>query len=102
MTDECGASGVMIGRASLGAPEIFYEILHGKSRERSIEGKLSQIETHIEILTKFFPPRLIYTTMKKHVLNYLKEFPGATTLKQAVCLCESLEQMLDLIRGQLG
>lgn len=98
LTEVCGASGVMIGRATLGNPEIFTEILKDEKLSLSMKDKLAQVEEHIEVLTKFFADKFIYMTMKKHILSYLKNFNGATKLKQQVCLADSLEKMLDIIR----
>ena len=47
-----GADGIMIGRASLGSPEIFEEILTGK---KSNVNKFEQIKYHYETLMKFYP-----------------------------------------------
>jgi len=101
LTEECGADAVMIGRATLGNPEIFREILTGEKIDFSLEDKIIQIEKHIEILQKFFNDKFVYMTMKKHILNYLKSFNGATKLKQKVCLAESLQQMLAIIRESI-
>ena len=98
LTDECGASGVMIGRATLGNPEIFTEILNDEKLNLTMKDKLVQVEEHIEVLKKFFADKFIYMTMKKHILSYLKNFSGATKIKQQVCLADSLEKMLDIIR----
>lgn len=100
LVNECGASGVMIGRASLGKPEIFEEIIQGTTTNFSMEQKRQQIFTHIEILRKFYPEKFVYATMKKHILNYLKSFNGATKLKQKVCLAESLEEMLNILKTE--
>ena len=51
--------------------------------------------------TVIFNEKYIYATMKKHILNYLKNFNGATKLKQQVCLVDSLDEMLDIIRENI-
>lgn len=94
---ECGASGVMIGRASLGRPEIFDEILTGQKKSFSLELKLEQIKEHIEVLRRFHSERFVYMNMKKHILSYLKDFVGASSLREKICLCGSLEEMMSLI-----
>ena len=97
LTDECGASGVMVGRATLGNPEIFEEILTGKTINLSLKEKLVQIKDHIKILEEFFSPKFVYMNMKKHILSYLKTFDGASQLKQKVCACQSLDEMIIII-----
>lgn len=97
LIEDCGASGVMIGRGSLGKPEVFAEIITGETKELTLKDKLEQINTHIEILRKFHNERFVYMTMKKHILSYLKDFRGASELREKICLCVSLDEMLDLI-----
>ena len=63
------ADGVMIGRASLGKPEIFEEILTGKEVEVN---KLEQIKWHYETLLKFFPEKFVVLSMRSHLACYLK------------------------------
>ena len=101
LTDTCGASGVMIGRASLGRPEIFDEIINNKKISFSMADKLVQIKEHIKILSTFFNGKFVYSTMKKHILNYLKDFNGASKLKQVVCMTNSLDEMLDILESKI-
>lgn len=98
LIDKCGASGVMIGRATLGKPEIFEEILKNVKTDFSMEQKRQQIFEHIKILREFYPEKFVYATMKKHILNYLKNFNNATKLKQQVCLAENLDAMLEILK----
>lgn len=98
LIEECGASGVMIGRGSLGKPEIFAEILTGGTKKLSLKDKLEQINFHIDVLRKFHNERFIYMTMKKHILAYLKEFKGVSELREKICLCVSLDEMLKILR----
>lgn len=63
------ADGVMIGRASLGQPEIFTEILTGKI---SNADKLEQIKWHYETMLKFYPERYVVLYMRSHLAQYLK------------------------------
>ena len=98
LINECGASGVMIGRKALGKPEIFEEILKRKTKKLSMKDKLKQVLKHIEILKQFHNDNYINMTMRKHILNYLKEFKNASLLKVEVCKAETLEQMVDVLR----
>lgn len=63
------ADGVMIGRASLGQPEIFTEILTGKKPNFN---KLDQIKWHYETMLKFYPERYVVLYMRSHLAQYLK------------------------------
>lgn len=101
LTDKMGASGVMIGRASLGKPEIFQEILLNQKLNLTLKDKLTQIEEHIELLKKFYNEKFVYMNMKKHILSYLKDFSGASELREKICLCDSLSDMLNLIKNAI-
>lgn len=102
LTEICGASGVMIGRACLGNPEIFEELTTGKKRKLELVDKLDQIQTHIEILRKFFDEKFVYMNMKKHILSYLRDFDGVSALRERICLCTSLEEMLKIIKDRVN
>lgn len=98
LINECGASGVMVGRASLGKPEIFKEILKGCKLNLSLKEKIKQIEKHIKILKEFHGEKFVNMTMRKHILNYLKEFKNASKIKVDICKAETLEEMLKLLK----
>lgn len=63
-----GADGVMIGRASLGEPEKFFEMLTGKKKEVD---KLEQIKFHYSELLKFFQEKYVVKFMRSHLAFYL-------------------------------
>ncbi len=64
-----GADGVMVGRAALGRPEIFEEILIGQLCEKD---KFSQIKFHYEKLLEFYSKRMVVLNMRSHLAHYLK------------------------------
>ncbi len=63
------ADGVMIGRAALGCPEIFEEII--SSKKLSVD-KLSQIKWHYETMLKYYSERYVVLYMRSHIAQYLK------------------------------
>lgn len=63
-----GADGVMVGRAVLGAPEKFAEILSGKEVKAN---KLEQLLFHYETMLKFYPERYVVLYMRSHLARYL-------------------------------
>ena len=67
--EQTKADGVMIGRAALGSPEIFEEILLGK--EVSVN-KFEQIKWHYEKMLEFYPERYVVLYMRSHLAQYLK------------------------------
>ena len=66
---ETNADGVMIGRASLGRPEIFEEIISGKDVQVN---KFEQIKWHYETMLKFYPEKYVVLYMRSHLAGYLK------------------------------
>lgn len=63
------ADGIMIGRASLGRPEIFEEILTGKGVKID---KFEQIKWHYQTMMKYYPERYVVLYMRSHLAQYLK------------------------------
>lgn len=62
------ADGVMIGRAVLGNPEKFEEVLTGKKVNVN---KFQQIIFHYETMLKFYPERYVVLYMRSHLARYL-------------------------------
>ena len=61
------ADGVMIGRAAVGHPEVFAEVLG----ERPNANKLEQIKFHYEKLMEFFPEKYVVKSLRAHLAGYL-------------------------------
>ena len=89
-----GCDAYMIGRGSLGSPEIFAEILDKKIETTRFETILK----HIEILRKYFPDRFISGHIRKHLLWYLKGYSGAATIKSQVSMEPDLDKVLSIMK----
>ena len=63
------ANGVMIGRAALGRPELFKEIIENKTLK---EDKLEQIKWHFQKMMEYYPERYVVLYMRSHLAHYLK------------------------------
>jgi len=90
MLSYTGVDAVMVGRASMGKPYIFKELL-GQIEERN---QMYFIKKHIEILSKFYPNRFIVKHMRKHILWYLKNVHNATKLKNEIVQELDLDKVL--------
>lgn len=89
-----GADGVMIGRAALGFPEIFEEILSGKKQEKD---KFSQIKFHYESLLKFYPEKLVVMNMRAHLAFYLKgKYKNSETLVKLL-KCTTYAEIIEIL-----
>lgn len=89
-----GVDGVMIGRASLGKPEIFLALL-GKG-EAEVD-KFKQIEFHYKSLLKLYPETFVVKYMRSHLSFYL-----SGKYKNSAVLVELLkEEKVDEILAKL-
>ena len=61
------ADGVMIGRAAVGHPEVFAEVLG----ERLNANKLEQVKFHYEKLMEYFPEKYVVKSLRAHLAGYL-------------------------------
>ena len=93
-----GADGIMIGRASLGSPEIFEEILTGK---KSNVNKFEQIKYHYETLMKFFPEKAVVLSMRTHLANYLKKGYKNTKLLIELLKMNSYSEIIEKLRQNM-
>lgn len=86
-----GADGIMVGRAALGRPEIFSEILFGKMPEVD---KLGQIKFHYNTLLKFYPESFVFKYMRSHLAFYLSgKYKNSKALVELIKL-ESVSEIL--------
>ncbi|MGD9107611.1 MAG: tRNA dihydrouridine synthase DusB [Gammaproteobacteria bacterium] len=87
------ADGVMIGRAALGRPWIFKELL-----DEDVEVDLCALITeHLQMLYDFYGERIGVTLARKHVGWYLKGYPHAKKVRQEFYALTSKEQQLEYI-----
>lgn len=89
-----GCAGVMIGRASLGEPEIFCKL----KKKPFTESKKQLILEHLDCVREYFDTDdSAFSYFKKHLLWYVKSGQNATELKRQICAFTSIEQMYDFI-----
>lgn len=88
-----GCAAVMVGRAALGRPYVFTEILGKKNT-------LSQsyyIKKHIAILRKYFPETFVVKHMRKHILWYVRDERNVTKLRVKVVNEPKLDNVVKMI-----
>ena len=97
MFKQTGVDGIMIGRASLGNPWIFEEIisyLKGEgTREISKEEKLQTILKHIEWEVEEKGEVVGIKELRKHMSAYIKNMPNATTLRERINKIETKKEL---------
>ena len=91
-----GCAGVMIGRASMGNPEIF-------SILKSIEPpytKKEAIQKHLDLLKTYFrSEKTLVAYFKKHLMWYVKNTNCATATKIKILEYSTLEEVQNLINS---
>ena len=81
-----GCSGVMIGRESLGNPEIFARL----KRKKVNSTKKEIVLKHLNNMREYFgSDDATFSYFKKHLLWYLKNYKNATELKKQVCFMQN-------------
>ncbi|MGN1227511.1 MAG: tRNA dihydrouridine synthase DusB [Christensenellales bacterium] len=94
---ETGVAGVMVGRGSLGNPEIF-SILSGQNVPYS---KFEAVKKHIEILKKYYSEDYLTKYMRKHFLWYVSGLDNIKATKLKLANCTSLDDALLLLKEVL-
>ena len=84
----------MIGRGSLGSPEIFSEII-GK---RAVFSRYETVCRHVKLLREYFSDRFISGHMRKHFLWYLKGYTGASSIKLQVSTEPDIDNVLHILK----
>lgn len=88
MFEQTNVDGIMIGRASLGNPWIFREIisyLKGEEvKEVTLNEKLDTMIKHIELEVEQKGENVGIKELRKHMCAYIKNLPNSASLRQKV------------------
>ena len=100
--EETKCDAIMIGRAALGNPWIFKEILeylkNGKLINRPDINEIKKtIIKHTNMLVKLKGEYTAVREMRKHFSWYVKGIPGATEIRNTVNKIEDLTELIDYI-----
>lgn len=100
MFEETGCDAIMIGRAALGRPWIFYELL-SQSEAPHTEGALilEIIKRHIEYAVSFKGEQAGIRELRKHLAWYTKGRRGAAAIREQIFGTETLGEALDLMEN---
>ena len=86
--EQTNVDGIMIGRASIGNPWIFREIIEylkgNEITEVSKNEKLQTILQHINLQVKYLGESTGIKEMRKYLTYYLKNLPNAAQIRQKV------------------
>mgnify|MGYP004465568615 FL=1 len=97
MFKQTGVDGIMIGRASLGNPWIFEEIISylkgEETRKISKEEKLQTMLKHIEWEVEEKGEVVGIKELRKHMSAYIKNMPNATILREKINKIETKKEL---------
>lgn len=107
MFEYTGVDGIMIGRASLGNPWIFKQVINYLETEIEPEEitnkeKLETILRHIQMIVDLKGESVGVKEMRKHVAWYVKGMKESTKIREAVNRIESKAEMEDCLREYFG
>jgi len=105
MFEQTGVDAIMVGRASLGNPWIFKEIinyLQGKEIEPvTYNEKLAIIIKHIELEVEQKGENTGIKELRKHISAYIKNMPDATSVREKINKIETKEELIACITEYL-
>lgn len=97
MFEQTGVDGIMIGRASIGKPWIFQEIIsYLKGEEIRLipkEEKLQTILNHVAWEVEEKGENVGIKELRKHMSAYIKHMPDATTAREKINKIERKEEL---------
>jgi tRNA-dihydrouridine synthase B len=93
--EETGADYFMIGRATLGNPFIFQEIVEEKKILPSIEMKIAAFMKYLEYAKKL---NINFNHIKVHAQNFTRGIPGSTIIRNALARTKTLGELLKIIK----
>lgn len=98
MFEQTGVDGIMIGRAALGNPWIFREIISGEGEDSEIklisnEDKLNIILKHIDLEIQEKGEITAVKEMRKHISWYIKNCKEASKFRDAVNKIENRQEL---------
>ena len=90
---------IMIGRASLGNPWIFKDVLNNTTTKPTKEEIIEIIKKHYELLIKLKGEYIAVREMRKHISWYIKGLPLATQMRRKINEAESKEEVFSILHS---
>ncbi len=101
MFEETNVDGIMIGRASIGNPWIFEEVVNYLSgnRQRSVtnEERLNVILEHINLEIQEKGENTAIKEMRKHLAYYIRNTKDASKLREKINKIDNKEELVDCL-----
>ena len=97
MFEQTGVDGIMIGRASLGNPWLFREIIQYLKEEPveqvTAKEKLETILQHIRLEVEEKGEEIGIKELRKHMSAYIKNQPNATTMRETINKIQTRQEL---------
>ena len=93
--DVTNADAVSIGRASVGNPHIFSDILNLDAPY----SKLDTIKDQFKMLLNYYDEHYVVTSMRKQIVQYLKGMSVPTEIKLELLSKETAREVLDILEN---
>ena len=104
LMDYTGCDMVAVGRGAIGNPWIFKEIndvLDGKCYNfPDANEKMRVMREHIEKICLYRGENRGLKEARKHIVGYIKDFPGAAEVRQKIFLAKNKEELLKICEVQ--
>lgn len=101
MFEQTNVDGIMVGRAAIGNPWIFEEIvgyLQGKEqRQVSKEERLKTILEHINLAVEEKGENIAIKEMRKHLAYYIKNMKDASRLREKINKIDTKVELIDCL-----
>jgi len=101
MFEYTGVDGIMIGRAALGNPWIFKEIIEEKPYIPTNEERLKIILEHLNLCIKEKGEYVALREMRKHISGYTKNLPNSSNFRAKMNAIEEKEELINYITEYL-
>ena len=102
MIEETGCDAVMIGRAALGNPYLFKQVIHYLETGEKLEDltdkeKIDLIIKHFNYLLEIKPEKTAVLEMRTHAAWYIKGINGSKEIKTKIFKCTTKDELLKIL-----
>lgn len=100
MVEETGCDGVLVSRGSLGNPWVFRQILEDSEEQPTVAEWEEVLLRHLDYHEAFYGEGLYAAIrFRKHLLWYVRGYPGAKQAKPAMSVLNTLAEMREHVRA---
>lgn len=97
LMDSTFASGLMVGRGAMGNPWIFRSLVAGRDHLPAPDEVSAVIREQCSMMEEYIPPAHIYHMLRGHLLQYIRDFRGASMLRRRATGVDCREDLEDIL-----